>query len=549
MRSIRTRILSMTLLCVLASNIIIMFIGIIAVLNTVRGSSDQLIQQLAEKKAQEVDAHLLTVEKSVQNIYGYIISMYRLDGEFWNDPDSLEEALQRLSRLAGLELGNTGGVMAVYYCLAPELELPDAGIYLVLSGEGQYVEQPVQCLNSYAKTDGTSGSMYLEPLKLGEAKWLEPHQNHEADRKVLSYVVPVIYEDAGIGIVGMDIDMDAVRDLVSEVGVYQDVYSIVMDNDGNLVYHPQYPSGVMKAGFDESLERINSNMYRARTNEKVTSYRWNGAKRKIAFRKIRNTMSVGVTVSVSEVQRPAKNVIVYSILIVAAVSGLALVISMGMSKSIVRPLQELTGVAQKLADGELDVKIRCETHDEVEVLANSLQRTADELRKQMETVNEFARTDALTNVHNKAAYQEKVESLTMDIRDGKAGFSVVVLDVNSLKHMNDTYGHEAGDLWITGASTAAERAFGRSRVYRIGGDEFAVILSLNERRHYDRMLAEFRMELDRFNSSPDKTYTEQLQVACGVAHYDRNTDTQYMDVFNRADDAMYENKKMLKGLK
>ena len=548
MRSIRRKILSLALTCVLISNITVMLIGFVCVSSALRRDSNQIVEQLAEKKALELDAKLITVEKSVRNLQVYLAGRLDENPSFGHRKNDFDEEISLFRRLASLTLKNTEGAVGVYLRTTTGIDITDDGIYLIRTGDELYRELPATELAAYDRNDETNTNLYMDPLKTGEAAWLLPHQSDGTNRRVISYVAPIFLNDRGWGIVGMDLDMSSIVEMVSSVGVYKDSSMILMDQEGNFVYHPDYPDGIVKAQFPERLENISNSMYRGRTNEKVTSYRWNGAARRVVFRKLRNEMSVGITVSVAEVRRLSATYMLYTTLIVAAVCGVVIAVSVRMARLIVKPLQDLTEVAQKLASGDLDVKIRCETHDEVEVLANSLQHTADELKKQVMSVNEFARTDALTNVHNKAAYQEAVESLSADIRDGKAEFSVVVLDVNSLKHMNDTYGHEAGDLWITGAATAAERAFGRSRVYRIGGDEFAVILDVGERRHYDRMLAEFTQELERFNNRADKIYTEVLQVACGIADYDRSVDQQYADVFRRADNQMYENKKVLKGL-
>lgn len=548
MRSIRSKILSLALTCVLVSNITVMLTGIISVSNVIRKDSNQIIQQLAEKKALEVDAKLIMVEKSVMNMREYLIGRLMENPEFLRQEDEVEDAMGRLHRLLSLELKNMEGAKGVYFCTVPESGVVDEGLYLIRTGDDQFIDLSIVELAADDQNNETNKSLCKESFEIGEPVWLLPRQSKSEECRVIAYLMPIFHDNRMWGVVGMDLDASAVSEIVSEVGVYRDCFSILMDSEGNFVYHPDYPDGVTRAQFTKELDNISNSMYRGRINEKVISYRWHGAQRRIIFRGLRNGMSVGITVSVSEMRRPTVIYITYTVLIVALVCALVIAWSARMSRRLVKPLQDLTGVARKLAGGDLDVKIRCETHDEVEMLANSMQHTADELKKHVASVNEFARTDALTNVHNKAAYQETVESLSADIRDQKAQFSVIVLDVNSLKHMNDTYGHEAGDLWITGAATAAERAFGRSRVYRIGGDEFAVILDAGDRRHYDHMLAEFTQELERFNSRPDKIYTEELQVACGIADYDRNVDEQYADVFRRADNLMYENKKMLKGL-
>ncbi|MCM1106790.1 MAG: diguanylate cyclase [Blautia sp.] len=544
MHSVRTRILALALGCVLLSNLIVIFVGIIGVSGTVNDDSSQVIQELAQHKAQEVDKQLLLVEQSVQTLHAYIAQEVSRNPSFWQNTDELAQHLDTVRSMAGLAIQSTTQAKSVYYHLAPQIGMADSGVYIVQMGDEVYSDFPLSDANAY----GESGRLE-DALESGKGAWLLPYRNEAAGKDVISYVIPVIHGAQQIGVVGMDIDLSGIRSMLTVVKGYTGSYAVLMDAAGDFVYHPDYPSGVAAANFSDSYDKISDTMAKARQTEKVCAYRWEGEQRKITFRKLENGMSVGVSVPLTQVRKPARVFALVALIIVAVVILVAYILTEKLSAYIVKPLQELTEVAEKLAGGDLDVNIRCQTnHDELEVLAESLQKTADELKKQVSSVNEFARTDSLTTVHNKSAYQEQIKALTEDIEMDRAQFSVAVLDVNSLKHMNDTYGHEAGDLWITGAATAMERAFGRSRVYRIGGDEFAVIFEPKGRKHYDRMMTEFYKEIDRFNNRDDKIYKEKLQVACGLADYDKSIDRQYADVFRRADDEMYKNKKFLKGL-
>jgi len=119
---------------------------------------------------------------------------------------------------------------------------------------------------------------------------------------------------------------------------------------------------------------------------------------------------------------------------------------------------------------------------------------------------------------------------------------VAVCDVNGLKHINDTLGHEAGDEYICDASKMICICFRNSPVYRIGGDEFAVIL--RQRDYNDR-----RMILDRFvREAEENIKRNKVVVSIGISEYAAGRDRNLRDVFDRADERMYERKKYLKGL-
>ena len=106
----------------------------------------------------------------------------------------------------------------------------------------------------------------------------------------------------------------------------------------------------------------------------------------------------------------------------------------------------------------------------------------------------ISNTDALTGCLNRHAYETDINKL-----DLKKEWIYISLDLNSLKHINDTYGHDVGDEMICAAATCMMASFGEfGRVYRIGGDEFAVIITQKPdeldamTKHFDSSVAEWR---------------------------------------------------------
>ena len=150
-----------------------------------------------------------------------------------------------------------------------------------------------------------------------------------------------------------------------------------------------------------------------------------------------------------------------------------------------------------------------------------------------------ASVDALTGVKNRHAYLMAEERLNNQIAEKRApAFAVVVLDVNDLKKVNDTAGHEAGDLYLRSACGIVCSTFKHSPVFRIGGDEFAVIAQGDD---YDSM-AEL---LERMREHNDQALQSGgIVIACGMAKWE--LDECVAPVFERADQNMYQNKSDLK---
>ncbi|MBR6917270.1 MAG: diguanylate cyclase [Clostridia bacterium] len=153
--------------------------------------------------------------------------------------------------------------------------------------------------------------------------------------------------------------------------------------------------------------------------------------------------------------------------------------------------------------------------------------------------------DALTGTGNKAAYIKRAQELNEMIKAGGAEFALVMVDMNDLKGVNDNYGHKAGDLYIQGCCRQICDVFGDSSVYRIGGDEFVVVLTDNAYKN--------RKELfDKLHSDFEKSYCQtgveewkRYSAALGMAEY-ASDDSSVELVFKSADKAMYEDKARFK---
>ncbi len=159
-------------------------------------------------------------------------------------------------------------------------------------------------------------------------------------------------------------------------------------------------------------------------------------------------------------------------------------------------------------------------------------------REALGSAMDLASRDALTGVKNKHAYVQTEMELDGVISSGTpVAFAVVVCDVNGLKHVNDTQGHSAGDAFIKAACAIICTNFKHSPVFRIGGDEFAVILRGQDFDTRIELMHSLRESVEQNRQNGLVT------VASGISEYLSGTDLRVQDVFERADSAMYENKK------
>ena len=117
--------------------------------------------------------------------------------------------------------------------------------------------------------------------------------------------------------------------------------------------------------------------------------------------------------------------------------------------------------------------------------------------------------------------------------------------MNYLKKVNDTYGHEKGNAYLLNASKLICSVFGEEHVYRIGGDEFVVVLEGDKVSLSKYFVKQFNAEMARKNANKSLEPWEKVSAAVGLAFYTTNDKTAD-EVFKRADKEMYANKLAMK---
>ncbi len=238
-------------------------------------------------------------------------------------------------------------------------------------------------------------------------------------------------------------------------------------------------------------------------------------------------------------------------------AGLTIVISFiaiwVVNRSIIRPINMLSHAASNYSAGRENLReidsMDIRTRDEIESLYRSIRQMLHDIsryidnlvaagrelsltRNKADEMSELAHTDALTGVKSKLAYDQKKEELSA----GDNRYGIVMADLNDLKKINDTEGHEKGDEAICKVCSILCDAFGHSPVYRIGGDEFVVIVTGQDYDRIDELTEDFKRNVEQKGGG--------ITAAIGYALHEGDESVE--DVFRRADSTMYAIKKQMK---
>jgi len=150
-----------------------------------------------------------------------------------------------------------------------------------------------------------------------------------------------------------------------------------------------------------------------------------------------------------------------------------------------------------------------------------------------------ALTDAVTGLYNRNYWEQIISEVTLHPRT--QNFSLILIDVDNLKEINDTYGHTAGDKVIEIVGQAIKKCIRKEDAgLRYGGDEFIILLFNQDKKAAYRVIERIRREISELAAGQGVN----IQISAGVAYYDslRNMG----DIIKMADRNLYKEKRIKK---
>jgi len=225
--------------------------------------------------------------------------------------------------------------------------------------------------------------------------------------------------------------------------------------------------------------------------------------------------------------------------IAIATSGLTIAIIIIIQ--VLFPLQPFYTIGCLLGTCIIHTFVIGDMQDDRRIEQEEMLRREAQQEKELGSAKKLAYTDSLTGVKSSHAYVEMVKKTDQRIADGDIReFGVVVFDLNGLKEVNDTKGHDAGDRYIQDSCRMICEQFKHSPVFRIGGDEFVAFLEGEDFRNRKILLAAFETQTD------ENVRLGKPVVASGMSVFRHGHDNSYRRVFARADQRMYDRKGALK---
>ena len=184
-----------------------------------------------------------------------------------------------------------------------------------------------------------------------------------------------------------------------------------------------------------------------------------------------------------------------------------------------------------------ELKSRVKAHLEDKRERDELKILNETLKANMQILNRVAYRDELTGLYNRRFV---VEKLAQDLMEPNRQDALVMIDVDDFKHVNDCYGHDAGDMVLVCISNIMESVCRRHKVVRWGGEEFLIILMAVTKQECYEVCEEIRKEIQAFPFLQGNT-TFYCTVTLGISLYDK--EQSFKMNMTHADMALYRGKK------
>ncbi|MBP5281908.1 MAG: diguanylate cyclase [Lachnospiraceae bacterium] len=540
MHSIRTKILLVFCISVLGVYALLVFFGIYFMEREVSKETDQTMSMLLQQTARELNVDFEGMERALDALEGYVKNNADLS-RIEKDEAYRELFLANFDHLAKDVASVAGNVYAYYFRADPERYGSDFGVFVTDNGYGEYTRMTLTDLGAYDEDDREHVAWYYEPIKSGQPIWLEPYENQNINVYMTSYVSPVYIDGKFLGVVGLDLDMTLVQEIVDSVD-YLGGDAYLLAKNGDIIYSKEYPEGLKSMYLEgEKKEARLELMNKWETSDGSNSYLWKGKNTYIITKNLINGMVLAISAPMKEIYQPVRKMLRKMINVLGFVMILLLFVTWRIRKGLISPLRNLTEASSRIAKGELNTQITYTSKDEIGELSESINSIAKELREYFAYIHSQAYTDGMTGVGNKTSYLDLVKRMERKIEMRMASFAVIVFDMNGLKRINDSLGHEVGDHYIVEAAEILKKIVGAEHIYRIGGDEFMVVL---ENADHEKV-ASYLEKMDeavRKKNEEERYREEPLAISKGAAVYNPELDKAYKDVFKRADEAMYRNK-------
>ena len=388
-KSLRFRIL---LLLVGTTAIAALICGIIGYYNS-RAVADsdakEKLTTVSEGYGKDIDNLLSQVEVAVNTLADVTKNQIQDVDKFKSSSSYVDSCTEALETTALQCAKNTKGAMTYYIRYNPEFTEATSGIFASKESENaDFKSLTPTDFSSFDKDDLEHVGWYYIPVKNGKATWMDPYLNSNVNVYMISYVVPIMIDNEAIGVVGMDINFNQLKQLADKAKCFDSGYVFLVDSSNKVLSHKDIKQGTDLQKVDGEL----ASFVKAGKTGEIKEYTYNGNRKMVSAVSLKNGMKLVMAVLDKEVQSNSTRLMYMMIIAIVAATLYAAITGFFFSGSMIRPIKDLTGIIENTAKlnfvksekGEKLVRMK----DETGAMARAVQQMRSKLRAMVALIDQ-----------------------------------------------------------------------------------------------------------------------------------------------------------------
>jgi len=403
-------------------------------------------------------------------------------------------------------------------------------------------------------------------LKTGETAISEVIVAKSTKKLGIVIAEPIKKDGILVGVLIINIELSKLIQRVGDTKVGNTGYAYIVNRQGKIIIHPDL--GLIDNGADESSLFYIKAAISGQTG--WMEYDYNNQKRIAAYSYVPSTQwGVIAQQPLDEAMGNAINVKIKSTLVLVCTIVVAILMALAIAGALAKPIADISEATNRLAEGDLTVKLKVMASDEIGQLATNFNNMTNQLVKRNEAlslaheelenqvkkrteelmiVNEELRKisflDGLTGIANRRYFDEFLAREWQRSKRENTSLALVMLDVDFFKDYNDAYGHIAGDECLKKIANILETTTKRAtdHAVRYGGEEFAIILPDTNVQGAMIVGERVRSGVEKLGIRHRKSpISEVVTVSLGIT-VELATETLPHTIIASADEALYQAK-------
>ncbi len=404
----------------------------------------------SERKNLELNYFFNSAENLAKQYQSYILE--NLDEKkLLTDSEYEKQFMAELAKVMSASAVSQKGVVSTFFRLEMEQFGPNRGIFLIGGYQKSFVSVRTTDLSKFSPTDTEHVGWYYLPIWNKSPVWTSPYENENIRQKTISYSIPVYKNEKLLGIVGIDLSLGIVEELVNSIHI-DNALGLLIGKEHNLIQLNKEDDLLNTVERSAELSAIIES-FKESNNTMIKKFYWNDQYYSGTLKKLDNGMMYLTAVAQSEIMQlvyKELSALIISFIIAASLSAALIIFIL---HNIMIPIKIVSRTTNRLARGELYIDIPYESHNEIGILANNIRMMTSQMKEYIEYISEQTKKEreakeaALTESQiNAAASQAKsafLANMSHEIRT----------PINAVLGMNEMILRESKDKTILGYST------------------------------------------------------------------------------------------------